>query len=134
MTTTSKILSGIIVVLVLAFGFFFFTAQAPTKLGAVYGNPAYVTTSTATQATTTLYAFAGILHTISITKPVSNSVITIYDSATTTTPTIAPLVITIPSSSAQSPFTLTIDGIFNNGLTIQQATATSTVNVTYQQN
>ena len=45
MTTLSKILSGIIAVLVLAFGFFFFTAKAPIKLGAVYGNPANVKTS-----------------------------------------------------------------------------------------
>ena len=96
--------------------------------------PAYVTTSTATQATTTLYAFPGVLHSISITKPVAGSVITIYDSATTTAPTIAPIVITIPTAPTSTPFTLNIDGIFNNGLTIQQGTATSTVNVSYQQN
>lgn len=103
------------------------------SLSAVYGSSAYVTTSTSVSATTTLYNFAGVLHTISITKPVSNSVITIYDSATTTA-SVAPIVITIPSSSVQVPFTLLIDGIFNNGLTIQQTTATSTVNVSYQQN
>jgi len=95
--------------------------------------PVYVTTSTSVSATTTLYAFPGVLHTISITKPVSGSVITIYDSATTTLPTVAPLVITIPAANL-APFTLNIDGIFANGLTVQQGTATSTINVTYQQN
>lgn len=105
---------------------------APT-LGAGLNVAYYSTTSTATQATTTLYAFAGTLHTVSVTKPVSGSVITIYDSATTTSPTVAPLVITITTSTV-APFTLTIDGEFNNGLTIQQSTATSTVNITYQGN
>lgn len=95
--------------------------------------PEYVVTSTATQATTTLYAFPGVLHTVSVTKPVNNSVITIYDSATTTSPTVAPVVITIANAST-SPFTLQIDGSFANGLTVAQSGATSTITFSYQQN
>jgi hypothetical protein len=134
MTKVEKIIGGLIAIIVVGFALYAIKPATAPSLGSVYGNPAFVTTSTATQATTTLYAFAGILHTISITKPAAGSVITIYDSATTSSPTIAPLVITIPTTPTSTPFTLTIDGIFNNGLTIQQATATSTVNVTYQQN
>jgi hypothetical protein len=131
MTTTSKILSGIIVVLVLACGFFFFTAKAPTKLGSVYGTPAFDDYADATLATTTLATFGGILHTIVITNPVSNSVINVYDAASTSTAVTPIATITIPSSSTQTPFTLTFDNINVNGLTISQATATSTLTAEY---
>lgn len=135
MTLRQKLLTSFGIILAIALFAFLVRVETPSpSLGATsLNNPAYVTTSTATQATTTLYAFGGVLHTISITKPVSGSVITIFDSATTTAPTIAPIVITIPTTVSSTPFTLTFDGIFNNGLTIQQTTATSTVNVTYQQ-
>ena len=136
MTTREKILIGFVFIFAIAvIGLSYASRPTHTSLGS--GSlyiPAYVTTSTSVSATTTLYAFPGVLHNISITKPVAGSVITIYDSATTTAPTIAPIVITIPTSPTSTPFTLNIDGIFNNGLTIQQSTATSTVNVTYQQN
>lgn len=134
MSLRQKLYGSVCVIFSVALFAFLIKVESPdSSLGAAsLNNPAYVTTSTATQATTTLFTFPGVLHTISITKPVSGSVITIYDSATTTAPTIAPLVITVPASS--TPFTLTIDGIFNNGLTIQQSTATSTVNINYQQN
>ena len=134
MKRLEKYLAGVVGFIVLALAIYAIKPATAPSLGAGLNVAYYSTTSTATQATTTLYAFAGTLHTVSVTKPVSGSVITIYDSATTTAPTVAPIVITIPSSSAQVPFTLTIDGEFNNGLTIQQSTATSTVNVTYQGN
>lgn len=133
MTTTSKILSGIIVVLVLACGFFFFTAKAPTKLGAIYGTPAFNDYVDATQATTTLAAYPGILHTILVTTPVANSVITVYDSASSTTASTVVAKITIPAS-APAPFELTFDNIFTKGLTVVQSGATSTLTAEYQQN
>ena len=134
MTRLEKILSGVLVLIVLGFAVYAIKPATAPSLGAGLNVSAFSTTSTATQATTTLYAFAGTLHTVSVTKPVSGSVITIYDSATTTAPTVAPLVITIPTGATTTPFTLTIDGEFNNGLTIQQSTATSTINITYQGN
>ena len=133
MTTTSKILSGIIVVLVLACGFFFFTAKAPTKLGSVYSSPAFNDLTDATLVTTTLATYPGILHTILVTTPVANSVITVYDSASSTTASTVVAKITIPAS-APAPFELTFDNIFTKGLTIQQATATSTLTAEFQQN
>jgi hypothetical protein len=133
MTTTSKILSGIIVVLVLACGFFFFTAKAPTKLGSVYGVSAFNDYTDATLATTTLANYPGILHTILVTTPVANSVITVYDSASSTTASTVVAKITVPATAA-NPFELTFDNIFTKGLTIQQATATSTLTAEYQQN
>ena len=133
MTKADKILLGVALILTLGIVVYISRPATAPTFGAGLNVAAFSTTSTATQATTTLYAFAGTLHTISVTKPVSGSVITIYDSATTTAPTVAPLVITITTSTV-APFTLTIDGEFNNGLTIQQSTATSTINVTYQGN
>lgn len=123
--------------LILAAGLFAFLVRVESpssSLGAAsLNNPAYVVTSTSVTATTTIFTFAGVLHTISVTKPVAGSVITIYDSATTSTATIAPVVITLPASTSTVPFTLTIDGIFNNGVTITNS-GTSTVTLTYQQN
>jgi hypothetical protein len=101
------------------------------KLGSIYGTPAFDDYTDATLATTTLATFGGILHTIVITNPVSNSVINVYDAASTSTAVTPIATITIPSSSTQTPFTLTFDNINVNGLTISQATATSTLTAEY---
>lgn len=137
MTTSQKILnivSGALLLILVIFAVYSARPSTQPSLGS--GSlyiPAYIATSSATQATTTLYAFSGVLHTISITKPVSNSVISIYDSATSTNPTGPIVSVTIPTSPTSTPFTLLIDGNFANGLTIAQSGATSTVTLTYQQ-
>lgn len=134
MTLRQKLLTSFGIILVVALFALLLKQESPSpSLGATsLANPAYVVTSTATSATTTIYSFAGVLHTLTVTKPTASDVITVYDSATTTSPTIAPIVITIPASPTSTPVTLTFDGIFNNGLTVQQS-ATSTITVTYQQ-
>ena len=135
METLNKIFLGIVglVVIVVGLGFLIFRpAKAPT-LGSVYSSPAFNDYTDATMATTTLANYPGILHTILVTTPVANSVITVYDSASSTTASTVVAKITIPSS-APAPFELTFDNIFNNGLTIQQSTATSTLTAEYQQN
>jgi hypothetical protein len=135
MTLRQKVYSVFGTALAVALFAFLVKIESPSpSLGQVYGVSAFSVTSTATQATTTLYAFGGILHTVTITKPVSNSVITICDSATSSSCAVAPIVITIPSSSTQVPLTLTFDARFFNGLTIVQSGATSTLSPTYQQN
>jgi hypothetical protein len=134
MTTTSKILSGIIVVLVLACGFFFFTHQ-PVKLGQVYGVSAFNDYVDSTSATTTLATYPGILHTILVNTPIANSVIKIIDANSTTTAASGTVIatITVPSTAA-NPFELTFDNIMTKGLTVVQSGATSTLTAEFQQN
>ena len=122
---------AIVAIVVLAGIAVYGLSHRSVKLGSVYGTPAFDDYTDATLATTTLATFGGILHTIVITNPVSNSVITVCDSATTSSCGTTVAVITIPSSSVQEPFTLTFDNINVNGLTIQQATATSTLTAEY---
>jgi hypothetical protein len=124
-----KVVLGIFIA-VLVFGY----THQPAKLGAgVYGTPAFNDYTDATLATTTLANYPGILHTILVTTPVANSVITVYDSASSTTASTVVAKITVPAT-ATNPFELTFDNIFTKGLTIQQATATSTLTAEYQQN
>ena len=120
----------------LAFLAFGYTHQ-PVKLGQVYGVPAYEDFSYSTSATTTLARFPGNLHTIVIGTPVANSVITVYDVATSTSAIVASstavVEITIPAT-ATAPFSLSFDNRFYNGLTVVQSGATSTLTAEYQQN
>jgi len=120
--------------LVVAFLLFGYTHQikAPVFGSALY-TPTYSNYTDSALATTTLAAWAGTLHTISVTTPVASSVITVCDSAATTTCAVVVAKITIPST-APAPFTLHFDGQFVNGLTVVQATATSTLTADYQQN
>ena len=104
------------------------------KLGSVYGNPSFDDYTLATLATTTLAAFPGILHTIVVTTPVASSVITVYDSASSTTASTTVAKITIPSTPITAPFSLSFDNSFYNGLTVVQSGATSTLTAEYQQN
>lgn len=133
MTKLNKIFLALFAIVIIGIAFYAIRPPSSPSFGATsLNNPAYVVTSSAQSATTTIYSFAGVLHTLTITKPVAGDVITVYDSATTTAPSIAPIIITIPSSPTSTPVTFLFDGIFNNGLTIQQS-ATSTLSVTYQQ-
>lgn len=93
--------------------------------------PAYIDYQDSVSATTTLASFSGVLHTIVFTKPVAGSVINVYDSATTTTPTV--LLASMAVTSTGNPFTLTFDVNTVNGLTVVQTGATSTMTLTYQQ-
>jgi hypothetical protein len=103
------------------------------KLGSVYGNPSFDDYTSATLATTTLAAFPGILHTIVVATPIANSVITVYDSASSTTASTTVAKITIPST-APAPFSLSFDNSMYSGLTVAQSGATSTLTAEYQQN
>lgn len=135
MTTLNKIFFGIVglAVIVVGLGFLIFRpAKAPT-LGSVYSSPAFNDYTDATMATTTLANYPGILHTILVTTPVANSVITVYDAASTSTATTVIAKITVPSTAA-NPFELTFDNIQTKGLTVVQSGATSTLTAEYQQN
>jgi len=127
-----KVAIGIFVAF-LVFGY----VHPATKLGAgVYGTPAFNDYLDSTSATTTLANYPGILHTISVTVPAANSIISVYDSATTTIVTSTVLVasIKIPATVSSTPFTLTFDNIFTQGLTVLQSGASSTLTAEFQQN
>ena len=135
---TNKTLFALVVALFLAAGFggWFMGYQAKQsgqKLGGVYGVSAFNDYTDATLATTTLATYPGILHTIVVGTPVANSVITVCDSATSSSCAKVVATITIPSS-APAPFELTFDNIFASGLTVAQSGATSTLTAEYQQN
>ena len=104
------------------------------KLGSVYGSPAFNDYTDAASATTTLATYPGILHVINVTTPVASSVITVYDSASSTTASTTVAKISIPSTPITAPFTLTFDNIMVNGLTVVQSGATSSITAEYQQN
>ena len=121
----------------LAFLAFGYTHQ-PVKLGQIYGVSAFNDYVDSTSATTTLASYPGILHTITVTTPVANSVITVYDVATTTAAAVASssvvASIKIPATVSSTPFTLLFDNIFTKGLTVLQSGASSTLTAEYQQN
>jgi hypothetical protein len=123
-----KVVLGVFIA-VLVFGY----THQPAKLGSVYGSPAFNSKTDAVSATTTLATYPGILHTIVVGTPVANSVITVCDSATSSSCAKVVATITIPSS-APAPFELTFDNIFASGLTVAQSGATSTLTAEYQQN
>jgi hypothetical protein len=75
------------------------------------------------------------LHTVTIATPVANSVINVFDAATTSTATTSRLVATITLPTATStPFTLTFDNAMVYGLTVSQSGASSTITAEYNQN
>lgn len=136
-TLEKTLLGGVLSLMTIFLGFIasFVSAPQPKTLGSsVLNIPVYSNTQITTSPTTTIAAYPGVLHSVTFNAPVSNSVVTVYDSATTTTPTTILETITIPSSSAQTPFTLVYDGNFTKGLTVVQTGASSTFTVNYQQN
>ena len=124
-----KVVLGIFIA-VLVFGY----THQPAKLGSVYGSPAFNSYVDATSATATLAAYPGTLHTLTVTTPVASSVIKVCDSATSSSCAVVVATITIPSTPITAPFTLTFDNIMNNGLTVVQTGASSTITAEYQQN
>jgi len=136
MTTLNKIFAGIVgLAILLGVGIYAYNSfhVVPQNLGGVYGTPAFNDYTDATLATTTLANYAGILHVIDVTTPIANSVITVYDAASTSTATTVVAKITVPST-ATNPFELTFDNIFKSGLTVVQTGASSTITAEYQQN
>lgn len=87
----------------------------------------YNNITSATPTTTVVKSGAGILHTITLNKPVATAVLTIYDNTAASAPVIG--TITIPASPM--PVTLTYDAAFSTGLTIKTETAASDITVTY---
>lgn len=136
MTTLNKIFAGIVgLAILLGVGIYAYNSlkPVPQKLGNIYGVSAFNDYTDATLATTTLANYAGILHVIDVTTPIANSVITVYDAASTSTATTVVAKITVPST-ATNPFELTFDNIQTTGLTVAQSGATSSLTAEYQQN
>lgn len=132
MTKSQKIVASILGIFFVALIIFVVYAVRPTTQpslgsGSLY-VPAYVTTFDATTTTSTIANFSGVLHSITIGTPASGDVVTVYDSATTTSPTVVMAKITESSTTVSLQF----DGVFVNGLTIQQS-VTSSLSVNYQQ-
>lgn len=83
-----------------------------------------------TTATTAVKATNGILHTITVNKPVASSVITIYDSLAASGTVIG--TITLPASLvSEGPYSAIYDVYFLTGLTIATATGASDITVSY---
>lgn len=80
----------------------------------------------AAPTTTVVKTGTGILHTITLNKPVATGVVIFYDGIDATNPIGS---ITIPASPI--PVTLTYDAAFTVGLTIVTTTAASDITVTY---
>ena len=116
-----KVLIGVFIAVVI-FGFVH-PATAPTKLGQVYGVSAFNDLTDATLATTTLATYPGILHTILVTTPVANSVITVYDSANNAVipATLATGTVTFGSTTTATSTATGTYAILVNGLTITSA-------------
>ncbi len=80
-------------------------------------------------ATTVVKASPGTLHAITLNNPTATEVITLYDNASAASGTKIGT-ITVPASP--QAVTLLYDIQFTNGLTIQTATATSDITVSYK--
>ena len=83
----------------------------------------------AAPTTTTVRTGAGILHTLTVNKPVASSVITIYDNTAASGTVIG--TVTLPATLLSDAFTLTYDAAFSTGLTIVTATGASDITVTF---
>ncbi len=80
------------------------------------------------QATTTLKAGPGTLHSITFNAPTATEVVTIWDNTTNSGTKIG--TITVPASP--QPVTLTYDVQFGIGLTLTTATASSDITVSFR--
>ena len=81
----------------------------------------------AAPTTTLVKTGAGILHSITVTKPVSTGTIEIDDAITHTGQIIG----TITSPATLVPYTLILDIAFTTGLVIYTATAAQEITITY---
>lgn len=95
------------------------------------GYPGFVTffySNITGQATTTLKAGPGSLHSITFNAPTATEVITIWDNITNSGTKIG--TITVPASP--QPVTLLYDVSFGKGLTLTTATASSDITVSFR--
>lgn len=83
----------------------------------------------AATGTTLVKGNPGVLHTVTFNNPVATSVVTIYDSTSTASPTTPIAEITVPASPM--PVTLTYDAAMNTGIVVKVATAGSDITVNY---
>lgn len=81
----------------------------------------------AAPTTTVIKTGAGILHSVTVTKPASTGTIKVDDAITDTNPMFG----TITSPATLVPYTLIFDIAFTTGLTIITATAAQEITVTY---
>jgi hypothetical protein len=135
MTTLEKTLVGI-ATLIIFFASFLGgqVLDKSNKLGVgAFQIPTYNYLTDLTSATTTLATYPGTIHSVTVATPVANSVITIYDSASSTTASTVVARITVPSA-APAPFTLLFDTSLTQGLTVVQTGASSTMTISYKQN
>lgn len=90
----------------------------------------YANITLAAPTTTVIKSGTGILHTITINKPVASAVITIYDNTAASGTTIG--TITLPGTLvSEGPYSAIYDAFFTTGLTITTATAACDITVTY---
>lgn len=83
-----------------------------------------------TAATTLVKNTSGILHSITINKPVAAGIIEVYDAITAAAPTIA-IITRAATLLTDGPVTLLYDVKFNTGLTIK-TTETQNITVSYR--
>lgn len=81
----------------------------------------------AAPTTTIVKSGAGILHTVTLNKPVATGVVILYDGLDASGPPIAS--ITVPATPL--PITLGYDAAFTTGLTVVTTTAASDITVTF---
>ena len=95
-------------------------------------EPIYSYAVITTQTTTTCKSGAGTLHTITISTPVANATVKVWDSLAGSG-TVLVDTITLPAALiSDGPITLTFDESFTTGLTIVTAGATMSLNVAYR--
>jgi hypothetical protein len=99
-----------------------------TPTGALFMGGAYSYTHITTDATTVIKTTPGLLHTICINTPIATETITVGDSATTSTPTIA----AITEVTAQTPTCQTYDVQTSTGLTVVTAVAAGDITVSWK--
>lgn len=95
-----------------------------------YSSFNYANITLAAPTATVVKSGVGVLHSITINKPVASSVITIYDNTAASGTKIG--TITLPATLlTEGPQTAIYDVAFKTGLTINTATGASDITVSY---
>ena len=90
----------------------------------------YVNISGASTTTAVIKATPGVLHSVTINKPLGSGVVTIYDNTAASGTAIA--TITLPATLlTNGPCTATYDVVFGTGLSIATTAAATDVTVSY---
>jgi len=102
---------------------------APSSNQTSYFNYSYIDTN---NSTTSLKTTSGILYALTIDTPATSSVLTLYDSTSTSAAGTVIAKVTLPATLLQQgPYTAIFDVYFKNGLVIQQTGNTSTLTVSF---